>query len=91
MNCPHCNKVIVVKLMKDSNIGQSAPAVADTDDLGELLEVAESNNPKGKNGEFVAETRKRYAQYGDKTRMSEKQMSWLRNIAYPDPAREEWS
>lgn len=86
MDCPHCGKVIVVKLSKDSNVGKSEPA--ETDDLGELLDIAEANNPKGQSGDFVAETRKRFLQYGEKTRMSEKQMAWLRNIAYPDPAKE---
>lgn len=91
MNCPHCNKVIVVKIMKDSNVGQSAPAPsASTDDISELLDLAEANNPKGKSAEFVEETRKRYRQWGANIKMSEKQMSWLRKIAYPDPA-EEWA
>lgn len=89
MECPHCGKVVVVKLMKDSNVGESSSA--DTDDLGELLDLAEANNPKGQSEKFVTETRKRFAQYGEKTRMSDKQMSWLRNIAFPDPAKEEWS
>lgn len=87
MNCPHCNKVIVVTLKKDD--GKPAPS-ASTDDLGELLDIAEANNPKGKSGEFLAKTRERYRQYGANTRMSEAQMKWLRDIAYPDPAREEW-
>lgn len=91
MNCPHCNKVVLVHLTKDSTVGQVAPTQATTDDLGELLNLAEGNNIKGQSLDFVTETRKRYKQYGSSTRMSDKQMSWLRKLAYPETSEDEWS
>lgn len=91
MNCPHCNKVIVVKLMKDSNVGQAAPATNGepaTYDIGELLEMIEDSGLDEKSQEFVADKRKKYKQYGAKTYVSEKQLAWLKRLA--GVAEEEW-
>lgn len=83
MNCPHCNKVVIVKLVKDSNVGQSAPSsgTADISDLGELLGMIEDGKLEGAAVDFVKQTRERFEKYKDKTRMSDKQMSWLRKLA----------
>ena len=77
MKCPHCNKD--VRLVK----GDSAapPKGADTVGVGELLDAIDADALEGKAAEFVAQTRERYAQYKERTRMSDKQMAWLRNIA----------
>lgn len=79
MNCPHCNKVIIVKLAKDSNAGQSTPS--DSVDLGELLAAIDDSSLAGAAQDFVRKMRERFDQYGPKTRMSDKQMQWLRDIA----------
>ena len=83
MNCPHCNKVIVVKFAKDSNVGQSDPVV-DGNELAALLEVINMSALDGKSLEFVTQTKERFGQYGERTRMSERQMEWLRDLASPD-------
>ena len=94
MVCPHCGKVIIVKLMKDSNVtpaGKSAPrASADTGDLESLLDAINDDQLEGQAVDFVAKTRARFAKYKDRTMMSEAQMGWLRKLANPD-AEEEWS
>ena len=95
MVCPHCGKVIIVKLMKDSNVtpAEKSPAPrdsADTVDLGELLDAIDDHMLTGQAADFIAKTRQRFAKYKDRTMMSEAQMGWLRKLANPS-AEEEWS
>ena len=79
MVCPHCNKVIIVKLMKDSNVTpavKSAPrASTDTGDLESLLDAINEDRLEGKAADFVAEIRERFAKYKSKTMMTEKQLA----------------
>ncbi len=89
MNCPHCGKTVIVKLAKDSNVGQPAPQAAGTGDLGALLDQIDDASLTGKAAAFVTQTRERFEQYGSRTRMSEKQMEWLRSIANGE-AEEAW-
>lgn len=79
MNCPHCSKVIVVKLTKDSNVGQSEPVP--TGDLGGLLDSIDVGRLSGQALDFVTQTRERYRKYKDTTRLTEKQFVWLEKIA----------
>lgn len=62
---------------------------ADVADLEELLDMIDVSTLKGQSLDFVVETRERFRKYKDKTRMSDKQMAWLRKIANPEA--EEWS
>ncbi len=87
MDCPHCGKVVVVKLLKDSNVGQSQPSAdVDTNELASLLEVINMSSLDGKSLDFVTQTKERFAQYGERTRVSEKQLAWLRSLATPESA-----
>lgn len=88
MNCPHCGKVVL--LVKDSNAGKSAPSNnGATGEIQSLLSQIDEDSLKGKSAEFVAQTRERFEKYGTGTRMSEKQMSWLRKLASGDTG-ESW-
>ena len=85
LKCPKCNCVLEVRLtaappMQADNWGGGGED-SGTGDLGELLAAAEANATKDHEIEFVRSTRERYDQYGDRTKMSEKQLAWLRRIA----------
>ncbi len=88
MNCPHCNKVILVRLSKDD--GKSNPedraTSADTSDVGALLDSIHDDELETDFAvDFIRQTRERYEKYGAKTLMSEKQMNVLRKIAAGNP------
>jgi len=51
------------------------------DDFTEILDQAQANAKTGKEMDFVDETRGRFATYGLKMRLSEKQLAWLHAIA----------
>lgn len=89
-SCPHCNKVIVVTVGKDSNVGKAAPSNnGATGEIESLLSQIDDDSLKGASAKFVAETRERFEKYGKSTRMSEKQMAWLRKLASGDTG-ESW-
>ena len=83
MNCPHCNKVIVIRISKDSTAGASAPSEASEGlEVGELLaridpEAIEDAAWR----QFIVQTSERFDKWGEKILMSEKQMKFLRMIA----------
>ncbi len=79
MNCPHCDKMILVRLTKDD--GKPTEG-ADASGLGEILAQIHADELEHQGEiDFVKQTRERFAQYAERTRMSEKQMTWLRKIA----------
>ena len=83
LRCPSCNQELELMATK-APPQQSVSNVSDyndTDDLGELLDNIGDAELSGATADFVVATRKRYAQYGAKTMMSEKQMAWLKRIA----------
>lgn len=84
MKCPACNCNLDVRLIK-APASSGAPAEA-SGDLGELLESIDVETLEGASAKFVRETQARFEQYGDKTRMSEKQMAWLKRIASGEDA-----
>lgn len=90
MNCPHCSKVIVVKLLKDSNVGQGQPEEVDVSDVGELLALVNPATLDDKSMDFFNQTKERYEQYHDRIRMSPKQMAWLRKLANPETVEDSW-
>jgi len=49
-------------------------------DLGELLNRIDNNCLSDSERRFVDETRERFARYRGATRMTDKQMSWIRKI-----------
>lgn len=91
MNCPHCNKVIVVKIMKDSNVGQSQPSNGGGA-VGQLLAQIDDDTLTGKAVEFIQKTRERYEKWGEKIMLSDPQRSWLEDIAAGKAGRsDDWS
>jgi hypothetical protein len=56
--------------------------VPETGDLGRMIEEILNSEVRLQNHEsmFVTETAERFAKYGDNTRMSEKQMNWMKAI-----------
>lgn len=80
MNCPHCGKVVIVQLVKDS--GKGISTAGRSTDVGELLnQVNDDELENDFEIEFIRSIRERYAQYQDRIRMSEKQMTTLQKIA----------
>lgn len=81
MKCPHCQGNIDVQFVKAPANTQGPSANGGTGDIGEILDQILDNSLSGAAATFVAETRSRYAKYGDRIRFSEKQLSWLKSIA----------
>lgn len=80
MNCPHCGKVVIVQVVKDSAKGESTSGRSA--DVGELLnQIHDDELETDFEIDFIKQTRERFAQYGERTRMSEKQMACLQKIA----------
>jgi hypothetical protein len=81
MKCPHCSNEIEVRFVKAPPMQSSQPQGRSTD-VGELLDlVHDSELETDFEIDFIRQTRERFAQYGDRIRMSEKQMSCLQKIA----------
>lgn len=78
VKCPKCGAGLEIRLEEDR---QRNPSEADHLDLEQLLDSINDSELSGKVAEFVASTRERFEQYGKRTRMSDKQMAWLRRIA----------
>ncbi len=85
MKCPHCNENIYVRFVKapsDSG-GQSSGR---TSDVGALLEQIHDDELETQfEIDFIKQTRERFEQYGDRIRMSDKQMACLQRIAAGNP------
>lgn len=81
--CPHCDQPIDVRFIKAPPMQsqQQGRIVPDNADIGSLLEQINDDDLDSASSEFVSQTRERFAQYGDRTKMSEKQMAWLRKLA----------
>lgn len=80
MKCPHCNENIDVRFIKAPPDSQPSSS-AGTKSLAQLLDEIDDGALEGAALDFVTKTRERFEQYREKTRMSEKQMSWLEDIA----------
>jgi hypothetical protein len=57
------------------------PPIERGSSLAELLDSINDDALTGAAAKFVTETRERFNQYGDRIRMSEKQLAWLKRIA----------
>lgn len=94
ITCPKCSQRLEVSLtMAPASQTQKVLPVngnASTDELGELLDLIDDGSLSGAAVNFVAETRARFAQYGARTRVSEKQIAWLKKLAGAEDA-DEWS
>lgn len=93
MKCPHCSQNIDVQFIKaPANAQPPTPAnngSAGTADLEELLDMIDASSLSGQTLDFVVQTRERFKKYKSGTRMSDKQMSWLRKIASGE-SENEW-
>ena len=92
MNCPKCGCELKLKmdLLAVEAAAPAAPAAAipnpkpaSTNDngLGALLVRIDLNGLNDAERKFIEETRQRFAQYGANTKLSEKQVAWLKKIA----------
>ncbi len=84
MNCPHCDKVILVRLTKDD--GKANPESRVTSegmgDVGELIaQIHDDELESDFEIDFMKSLRERFEKWGDRIMMSEKQMICLRKIA----------
>lgn len=91
MKCPHCQGNIDVQFIKaPPNAGTPAQGKSGGNSLEEMLDAIDDAALTGASVKFVEETRERFAKYKGNTRMSDKQMAWLRKLAYGE-SEEEWS
>ncbi len=82
MNCPHCGKVVLAKLTKDDATHETSATASDVGDVGGLLDrIHDDELETDFEIDFMRQTRERFKQYGDRIRMSDKQMACLRKIA----------
>ncbi len=82
MKCPHCNENIDVRFIKAPASSGASSTAEGMGDLGELLsQIHDDELETDFEIGFMKQLRDRFAQYGDTTRMSEKQMICLRKIA----------
>lgn len=82
--CPHCGKFIAISKATTAQpkaTPREPSEEADVSGLGDLLDSINVDTIGVKEAEFVNNCRERYAQYGERTRMTEKQMAWLNRIA----------
>lgn len=80
--CPSCHAQLQVKLQFASSpkVSKERSSYIETD-IGALLDKVDEDLLNDKEREFYLGTKKRYQQYKDKTRMTEPQMEWLKDIA----------
>lgn len=90
MQCPHCHADLIITFQTDRSRSElSTPTPATSGNVGDLLAQITDEHVQGEPSQkFVAETRARYAQYGERIRFSEKQMAWLQKIAASMPPTE---
>lgn len=83
MKCPHCDLEISIRLAKGSDTpptSSSAPMAA-TSNVSELLKLIHDDQLTPWEETFIKETRERVEKWGDRIRMSDKQVEILRKIA----------
>lgn len=89
MKCPQCQTEL--RLVKVAGSGETQPNNGDSE-LKALLDSIVDDTISGAALEFVTKTRERFEQYGPRTRMSEKQIGWLKDIADGKSGRgDDWS
>lgn len=91
MKCPHCQENIDVRLIKAPANAQPSTRPAGngavSGDLGELIQAAEDQPMTTWEETFYADLKARYAQWKDRTKVSDKQMAILRKIASGEGGR----
>ncbi len=79
ITCPKCNCQLEVRLSFASGPKSSTPS----GDLGELIAAANDRADKlnAWEADFMKQLNERYEQYGERTKLSDKQMAALQKIA----------
>ncbi len=80
LKCPNCSQELELSATKAPAMQSSDGSTAshDVDELLGMINVTELNEAESK---FVSDVSIRLAQYGERIRMSDKQMAWLRKLA----------
>lgn len=78
--CPNCKSQIELRVAFASG-PKSKPEDVDTSNLGQLIDSIDESALTGRDLEFFQKNKARFEQYGSKTMLSEKQMTWLRDLA----------
>src|SRR4030095_6995696 len=94
--CPNCGCQLEVKLIYVNT--SAAPRVFAPEpeepfniaELHDMLEGIDANNLEPRAMAFVTETRERLEKYGERIKISPKQMAWLRSIAHGKSKQEKW-
>lgn len=81
--CPACGVQLSLSFASGpkNSSAQRNEVFTDARDLGELLEAINVETLTDREREFVEKTKERFEQYGATTRMSEKQMTWIQDLA----------
>jgi hypothetical protein len=90
--CPKCGSQLEVKLIFASGPRSSPEPVEPFNiaELHDLLEGIDADNLEPRAMNFVTETRERLEKYGERIKISPKQMAWLRSIAKGKSNKDNW-
>jgi hypothetical protein len=86
LNCPHCGKAVALVVAGSDAKSASRSASPSVEGCAsEVFDLLQQIDPEGDYTDFertfINETTDRYEKWGDRIRMSEKQMNVLRKIA----------
>lgn len=106
-SCPYCGNRFEIVVRSQAAPAHKAPpadgsihkrlvrqsgGAVETDDIGELLDaITDDDQLDGKAAEFITQTRERYAKWKSNTKMSDKQMAWLKRIAAGEFRKDDWN
>ena len=82
--CPHCKKPLEIRLTAAPPMQATKVAPDVVGNLGEILDNINTAALKPNAAAFVEDMRVKFKQYGAATRVSDKQLSWLRELAEED-------
>lgn len=88
--CPKCNADLSIILAGAEARKGSSKAAGELPDIAELLAAINEDELEEGAAKFVSETRSRFAQYGSRTRLSDKQIAWLQKIAEGANRKDDW-
>lgn len=76
-SCPSCGAHLAVITEGKK---QEIPREAIPSNFGDMLDMVDMTRLDAREKEFIAQTKGRYNQYGEKIRMSPKQLQWIKSI-----------
>lgn len=83
-SCPRCGTAFELRINTQPTTQAKQATSVPTGDVGDLLALAESFNLNDWERGFVTDMRERFDKYGDRIKVSDKQMATLRKIAAGD-------